>query len=144
MELDQINISDIENQQSLVTSQIQTPTQGHISVIDTTTEIPSQDKEQEIRKRVSDDLQISVIWSEYDFYIEKQNGERTKVNITEIFKYPHEMTGRLYIQQDFKEKLNGSDKYILKCHHCEEEFSYYPSSSSNKKAIDHITDRHHE
>ena len=83
MELDQINISDIENQQSLVTSQIQTPTptQGHISVIDTIIEILSQDKEKNIRERVSDDLQFNVIWSEYDFLYRKAKMEKGRKSI---------------------------------------------------------------
>ena len=64
-----LNLSNIPSHQQ------NNDNQSHITVVDSPSSIPEDQKEREIRKRLADDINSSVILSEYDFYTVNKNNE---------------------------------------------------------------------
>ena len=107
------------------------------SMIDLTTdEIESQ-----VRKRLSEDVNSSYIWSNFQLY-EKDN-ENNEWNLSDIWCLPHPGEKRMAHREKYKQLIVKNVEMVLKCKHCGETFQYYKNGSS-PSAKQHMENNHPE
>ena len=133
-----INISSIQN--------INESNANNSQSSNTTNFIDVKENENELRKRIYDDNNSSVIWSEFDLIkINKETNERIFITLQEIYNNPRQETNRMTHSDDFNKLIkNKNFIFKLKCRTCSSEYTFYPASKTSTIAIQHIKERHPE
>ena len=86
------------------------------SMIDLTTdEIESQ-----VRKRLSEDVNSSYIWSNFQLY--EKNNENNEWSLSDIWCLPHPGAKRMAHREKYKQLIVKNVEMVLKCKHCGETF----------------------
>ena len=107
----------------------------------TTIVIPEDVQEIEIRKRLSEDVNSSVIWTEFN--IREKNNQETSWPITDVWNFPHKGKKRMTHTTKYSEMISSDIEMELVCIHCRQAFPFYKNGSS-PLAKEHIEKEHPE
>ena len=108
--------------------------------------IDPEEEEKDLRKRIIKNVNTSIIWREYQLYEVKNALEHNrKIELREIFNKQRNGTNKMTFTEEFNKLIESKDtKFILKCVHCGDEFTFYKSSKTSSTAITHIKEKHGE
>ena len=119
----------------------QTNTDIGISSIPNVVDLTSDSSESEIRKRLSEDINTSYIWSNFTLY-EKGN-ENNKWDLNDVWNIPHQGCKKMVHTEKYKKIIQEKKEMILICNHCGDTFSFY-SNGSSPNAKNHMEKVHPE